>query len=505
MFRKRDVESRIIYANTITLECIVTWITTLFNRLRDVMVTKIQILLIVFLLIIPIACGPTAKPEAQVLLIGLDGIEMDVLKPLLKKGELPNMAKLIDRGTIGYLQTFIPTYSPVIWTTIATGKHPEAHNILDFKDRQTDLVNTSNARRGKAVWNIMGDYGLKTNVAGFWMTWPAEKINGKMVSQVTCNMQYSVIWKGMLYEDTKDATWPPELQKEIWPVLEPFQTPDFIQDNVLPRIFGDLNSLNMSSQVKKLISDSNWAIAGDYIYYEAGKYLMDKYPADMNIVYLGGTDVIAHRFWRYKNPELFKYNIRDQYIIPLGEAINNYYKLADEMVGELIKKVPENTRIIICSDHGMHADFLDGTDHGKPTFLSAHHMDGPPGVIIAAGDGIQKGPGLKAYLEQKETEQIGTVFDVTPTLLYLMDIPVGRDMKPGKIMTEKLISSAQLKKRPVQDKIETHDVGFRPPSAPLTSSVNDEAFKEKMKGLGYMGAGGGGSNKIKLGPRGKKR
>jgi len=447
-------------------------------------------------------CGSRdSKPEAKVLLIGLDGIEMDVLRPLLEDGELPNIAGLIDRGVIGPLRTFKPTLSPVIWTSIATGKTPNEHLISHFVSSDRTTPYTSNSRKGKAIWNIVSDYDLKANVSGFWMTWPAEKINGCMVSQITCRAQLAKIWKGMLYKDVEKATWPSELIDEIWPIVQPFQTKEFIDETILPQIFNDLDGIAISDEEQELLLDSKWSFAGDYINFKASEYLMDKYPADIDIVYIGGTDVIAHRFWRYRSPELYSYNIDKKSQAAFRNAIDNYYKLADKMVGDLISKVPDNTRVIICSDHGMKADFFKGkSNNNNPTSMSAHHYNGPPGVIIAAGDGIKRGPGLKAYLGIKDIEELGTVFDITPTILYLLDIPVGRDMRPGGVM-KTVVSDAQLKKRPIE-KIDTHDVDFRPPTAPISSRDSDRSYVEVFKKLGYIDAGPQNA-KFEMGEKGK--
>ncbi len=429
-------------------------------------------------------CTRHADPEARVLLLGLDGIEMEVLKPLLKKGGLPNIRALMDRGVYGYLQTFKPTHSPVIWTSIATGKTPMEHRITGFLDMNTMGPFTSNARKGKAIWNIAGDYGLKCNVAGYWMTWPAEKINGIMLSQISTKEQVDNVWKGMFYKDVENCTYPPEFVDEIWPVVERFQTAQFLDEEVLPEVFGDTNDLNPSLEVMDLIRQSKWSIASDFVYSKASEYILDKYPGDIDIVYIGGTDVIAHRFWRYREPDIYKYSIMEKYLEAFPDSIDDYYEIVDGMVGDLVALVPENTSIIIVSDHGMHADFLNGKDKGKKTMLSAHHLDAPPGVLIAAGQWIKKGPGSGALLNGKDPDLMGTVMDVTPTLLYLLDIPVGRDMKLGKVM-KSVVSEELMKSRPVEY-VRTHDIDFRPPTSSKSSKDGDRAFIERFEALGYI-------------------
>ncbi len=102
-------------------------------------------------------------------------------------------------------------------------------------------------------------------------------------------------------------------------------------------------------------------------------------------------------------------------------------------------------------------------------------------------------------------EELGTVFDVTPTLLYLLDIPIGRDMRLGKVMS-KVVSPDLLAVREVK-KVETHDTDFRLPTYSKSSQEGDRAFIEKFEALGYIDASGSTRNsgsEFKMGSSGKK-
>src|SRR6185436_11631167 len=77
------------------------------------------------------------KPRPRVLLIGVDAGEWDVLGPLLNQGRCPSFARLRDQGSSGKLRSLEPlTKSPIIWASIATGKVPQKHGILDFFVKQ---------------------------------------------------------------------------------------------------------------------------------------------------------------------------------------------------------------------------------------------------------------------------------------------------------------------------------------------------------------------------------
>jgi hypothetical protein len=126
-----------------------------------------------------------AQPAATIALIGVDGADWNTIDRLLATGELPTFAALKRAGSTGVMRPEPPLLSPLIWTTIATGRRPEDHGVLDF---MVDLPGggqapvTGGARRTKALWEIFSDAGRPVFVAGWWATWPADRVRGAIVS-----------------------------------------------------------------------------------------------------------------------------------------------------------------------------------------------------------------------------------------------------------------------------------------------------------------------------------
>ena len=114
----------------------------------------------------------SADARRPVIFIAADGLEWSVLEPLINQGKLPTIARLMAAGTYGYLESMEPTYSPVVWTSIATGKTPAKHGIEHFvySENGRQRYYTSGHRKTKAFWNILSDYGLEVDVLGWWMT-----------------------------------------------------------------------------------------------------------------------------------------------------------------------------------------------------------------------------------------------------------------------------------------------------------------------------------------------
>ena len=121
----------------------------------------------------------------KVLLIGWDAADWKVINPLLDAGKMPHLERLVDDGVMGNVATLYPELSPMLWTSIATGKRSYKHGINGFTepDPQGGGIRPISilSRKTKAVWNILCQNGLRCNVVGWWPSHPAEPIHGVMV------------------------------------------------------------------------------------------------------------------------------------------------------------------------------------------------------------------------------------------------------------------------------------------------------------------------------------
>src|SRR5574338_1393856 len=93
-------------------------------------------------------------------IIGLDAATWDVIDPLVKAGDLPNLARLAAEGTTGTLHSTIHPLTPHAWSTMVTGVNAGRHGIWDFTERDESgyslrFVNGS-YRRAPAFWNRLG-------------------------------------------------------------------------------------------------------------------------------------------------------------------------------------------------------------------------------------------------------------------------------------------------------------------------------------------------------------
>src|SRR5262245_18204791 len=154
------------------------------------------------------ACRRDSEPaRPRVLFVGLDGADWRLLDGYAADGTMPELARRLSEGRSGVLETAQPPLSPLLWTTMATGVSPLEHGVLDFTRFQPgtgERVPITSAERGvPAIWNLASDAGRSVAVPGLWATWPAERVNGLLVSDRLFSFQL------------REAEPPPGL---VWPL-----------------------------------------------------------------------------------------------------------------------------------------------------------------------------------------------------------------------------------------------------------------------------------------------
>ncbi|RPI23777.1 MAG: hypothetical protein EHM61_18875 [Acidobacteria bacterium] len=95
-------------------------------------------------------------PKKKVVILGIDGMDPQILKGFADQGVLPNFSKLMAKGDFKPLQTTMPPLSPVAWSTFITGQDPGGHAIFDFihRDPKTIMPQFSMARTIPSDWTV---------------------------------------------------------------------------------------------------------------------------------------------------------------------------------------------------------------------------------------------------------------------------------------------------------------------------------------------------------------
>lgn len=128
-----------------------------------------------------LAAVPAAARPPKVMMVIVDGADWGYLVPCMSSGRCPNFRRLANEGASSSIVS-PPTErsSPVIWTTIATGKSLNKHGVP-----AAESAPVSTLRRVKALWNIYGEAGWTVGVFGYRVTNPTEPVNGVMIPERT--------------------------------------------------------------------------------------------------------------------------------------------------------------------------------------------------------------------------------------------------------------------------------------------------------------------------------
>ena len=388
----------------------------------------------------------------RVLLIGVDAATWDVMRPLMAAGKLPTFARLVKEGWSATLLSMEPTISPALWTTIATGKRPERHGIKGFLS--TDGTGssggvpvTSNLRRTEALWTIASREGRRVDVVGWYVTWPVEPVNGVMVSD-----RFGPEDRGPLVAPSTD-----EAVRGVYP---PSRAPELESLFVRADRFLNPYEREFHRMFKAYPVDATrTAIA---------EHLMRTAPADLTLVYLWGIDPMQHHFWGYYQPGSVPGLALNAENVELnGGKIPGYYGTVDEFIARLVAPLGSRDTVLIVSDHGAGPMKEYDADAG----LSGDHRI--EGIVIAAGNHIRPGVAPSPV----------SILDVTPTVLYLLGLPIAEDME-GTLMRDAIAPSFLAAHPP--EAIATYEQGrAAAPAAPVASPM-DAQIKERLRSLGYI-------------------
>jgi hypothetical protein len=437
--------------------------------------------------LLALACSKQQPPhsnfdESPLIVIGVDGMALPVLEPLIRAGKVPHLASLIEKGVGGKLWTEVPTYSPRLWTSIATGVLAEDHGVLNFSEEdehgmllRDGLPFTSNCRKVPAVWNIAADNRRDVDSVAWWVSWPAEEIdNGRIVASYAAQVQAEILWKPLLWDDGIPLlTYPDSLQDDINLLLDEGKPKGPLVQEYNKRFGAISPEWKVPFQRDILFRGTFHA---DRTHQKIFNNLQNTgRSADLRMLYFGLPDVAGHFFWRYREPEAFQYPVPLEMSDKIGGHIDKAYMQVDEWIGEVIANAPENARFLIISDHGMGPANVTKPAHPQ----SGAHEDAPPGIFILAGPGVKQQGLLRAG-----KRKVGWIYDIAPFMLDLLSLAPGSYME-GKTLRY-LMTDEWLASHPPLAGVDYRQ-GFREATAPLVPGEGlDKVFIDNLNQLGYV-------------------
>jgi len=416
------------------------------------------------------------EPKARkLLLVGWDAADWQMMHPLIDAGRMPHLKRLVENGVIGNLQTLQPVLSPILWTSIATGKRAYLHGVTGFVEPTPDGTalrpTSSGTRQCKALWNILAQSGKRCQALGWYASHPAENINGVCVSQL-----FHVAPASSTPDD-----WPPQ-PNAVFPaeLAEGLAELRFHPGEVTPQML--LQFIPAAAQldqrdpeVRRLLGSLALRLAECISLHSLTTALMEEQPWEFCTAYYDTIDRVGHDFMVFHPPRMD--NVRHDLFEPMKGVMNAVYEFHDQMLGRLVELAGADAHVMIVSDHGFHSGATRPTGPVEP---SQWHRNF--GMFLLAGPGIRK----------DETMPGATLLDITPTVLTLFGLPVGRDME-GKVLVNAFETAPPIERidswEDIADLVydaRERDVASDDPEAAAAAAASMQQLVE----LGYIEAPG---------------
>ena len=420
--------------------------------------------------------------DRRVLVLGLDGLDWDLVIPWVEAGRMPNLNRLMRAGSWGTMETLVPTLSPLIWTTAATGVAPDRHGILDFVEKEPTrgilLPVTGRNRKVPAVWNLASALGRTVGVVGWWATWPAEKVRGMMVTDRLYYTLTQGISEAVFRQDPPELVSPGERTAEITALRDRAVEET---DWRAVRYFMDVPEHRFATAVTENrgmedpVDGFRRILASTRTYLGAGLQLAAEKP-DLLMVYLEGTDTIGHLLAPYMPPPTLE--VDPESAATYIKAVPKYFEIVDRWIGRFLEHYPlSEAAVVVVSDHGFKWDEdrprgLSGT--AGPTAPLWHETDA---IFVVAGRGIER----RGRIAASEA----SVYDVAPTVMALLGLPAGAGW-PGSVLP----GTGDPALEPIDYQPLVPPASYRPRFSGDDVPVDPE-FIAKLRSLGYLGGGEG--------------
>ncbi len=260
-----------------------------------------------------IAVAPAQRAAARVILFGIDGGSWPLVDRGIAAGELPNFAALAARGVTAEMTTVEPVISPVVWTSIATGRSPAAHGVTDFFRNRTHV-------RVPTVFERLAARGQRVGLYEYLVTWPPRTLpDGFVIPD----------W---LRRD--DRVTPPDLFARAG--LDPYA---YSMDGV------DTLAAFAANARRELAQKPQHFLR-----------LADAFHLDVGAVTFYSADATGHRFWRAAFPADFDppQPTADEARFP--NTIRETMRGIDAALGQIVASLGADDTIVVVSDHGFQAD-----------------------------------------------------------------------------------------------------------------------------------------------------
>ena len=259
--------------------------------------------------------GRSKRHFRRAIVLGLDGVPCSLARRLIDEGRMPNLASLVQGGSLLSLKSVVPTVSSVAWTSIATGCQPGRHGLFGFIDRvpatHEMFIPTARNRRVRTWIEHFNSVGKRVVSIGVPGTYPPRAVNGIVVS-------------GFLAPSLEKGTYPLQVATELKSMgyvidIDSWQAREN-KESFLDEVF-DAFERRMEA-VLRLMGREDW---------------------DLFVAHFLDTDRLHHFLWG---------EMEDQQQ-PYTDWFYRFYTRVDDLIGEVKRHCDGDTALMILSDHGF--------------------------------------------------------------------------------------------------------------------------------------------------------
>ncbi len=280
----------------------------------------------------------------KVLLILFDGAEWNVIEPLLRAGRLPNLAAFMDAGTYGRLRSLenVALASPILWTSMASGKLPHKHGVRTFYD-------TADSVQCVRLWEIFEQEQLPIGLFRYLTTWPPRSTNGFIVPDWCARTPEAfpptLTFINTLRESKGGRDLVANAVRAMWHGMRLPTAVLALKEAVREKLLKPVRLDTYNSQ--RLLELA--------IHTDLFVRLLRRHRPYFTAFYTGLPDALHHQYWKFMEPEKFP-GVSASEVARYGPVIPCAYERLDRTLGRLLRETGPDTLVVVASDHGGEAN-----------------------------------------------------------------------------------------------------------------------------------------------------
>lgn len=361
-----------------------------------------------------VGCGeeddrtPVPTAPGPVFLLGFDGLSPELVRRYEAEGLLPHFASLRRGGAVADLRSTIPMTSPPAWTTVSTGTPPGDHGVWSFwipspgnpRGRFVDAT----CRLAPAIWQDLTAAGRSVGVVNVPITTPPDSVNGFMIG-------------GFPYPESAPLTYPSSLEADI--VKRGYQRDAWLGPPAPGREVEWLDRILAIENARR----------------EIGLGLLFERRPDLSFIVFTAPDRIQHHLWRFHDPEHPSY--RADAPERLKTAIRDIYVWCDDVLGEVVSRLPDDATLFVISDHGFGPAYVGVSKAavlaelgGGDNAAGSRNLFGGDFHLADADSAFRArfAAGLAALADSAGRALVAAVHDVQAVPVHGYGLPLGPDL-----------------------------------------------------------------------------